>query len=1390
MERRMFSPGDKLVLRHYENETYIEREFVVKNILGEGASCITYFVKYKENDSYSHCGVLKEFNPVSKEIKIEKFVEGYKLQTEFSAEIKNAKNITSNTEGIYLGNNTKYILMSCNDGTSYENVQEDKLQDIIKTSIAICNAVKVYHDAGFLHLDIKPDNIFILPETREIIKLFDFDSVHKKSDLINSRLSYSVNWAAPELIYFEKNYEICEATDIYSIGAILFSKIMGRMPVDKEKERFSKFEFDKNSNMFKNISPKIFNMLTKLFRNTLQVDVSRRYQSAEELKEFLFDILEVASGKAPFLIDSRWSVSPNAIGREKELSEIHGRLKDDNTVFIRAMGGIGKSELAKMYAEKYKDKYETIQFLSFDTNLENTISNNLLFSNFKENDYIEKGKTSDESIFNAKIKLFEELDEKTLIIIDNFNVSFDKDIDRVITSKNNGYKVIFTTRNFNEDFEDKYFELRAMDEDTCLELYYKHYGNMKKHREDNVDTIKRMLKTVSYNTLLVKLMALNCKKQRIKPEIMLDKLEKSEIATIQGKINHSSDISRDEDNNKLMYEHLCTIFDMSGLKKNEKFIMMNLSLINRIKIDASRFIDWCLLEDFNDVNSLVESGWLELDVEKDMLSLHHVISDLIYEELKPDAEKCNVFISSLAEVVNPKNYNSYHERRHYLSFCRTVAKRIKGISQGAADFFSEIGKVLSTRESDREDCLKYLLRALDAYNNIYGEISVKSANVYLALAVTYKTLSSSFEMFYDENTDEEVWGKINEYNGKYISIYKELFKEDEDKIAEAYLKVGKIYKDMSMLGAVLFEKDMEEEISNKAEEYFIKFFDIKERIYKNNPNKLKESAQILYEFYSELMSPKYSEAKANFYCYEYNARPFAVYKDGEEIKPLEIEYCFEMASASKMDNDIESAIEYYKEALRCSEEEVPFYTYSNAYIEIIKLYKDEGMFDEALKYFADMNLKCEILDYSEKAEAYYLVGTIYKELNENEFAIDKFNQSINLWEEYLKFDEYSSEDYGNEKILYCRLKLGQIYESKDDYFQAEAFYLEAFKLYEKIMQNDDMIIGDILELHECLGNIYYKKQDNNKAFYYYMIEVEKLSKSYYKEENERAIIISRKVMDFLDENEEDYKEKIIKLYLSIGNAYFANDLNVKEALEYYLKGLEISIEVYGSKHYMSAKFYDRIGNIYCYKLDDCYDEGKSYLNECNYKAIAYHESEKFKEKPVEQFKIFEEAGENYARVDNYKEAICCLEKALEFINDYIECLGDGDLSYYDYIKVNNSLVRNYKEIKEYDKALKYEESSLKVIKKESYKPSNNEISEKYIDIGDLYLEKDDYEQTIAHYLLALNYYEENHDENIDNIINVYKKITNVYKITEDHDQINIYEQKIKELLGSEIEFQE
>ena len=44
-------------------------------------------------------------------------------------------------------------------------------------------------------------------------------------------------------------------------------------------------------------------------------------------------------------------------GRETDLENIHELLKENDKIFLTGVAGIGKSELAKMYAEKYKNEY-------------------------------------------------------------------------------------------------------------------------------------------------------------------------------------------------------------------------------------------------------------------------------------------------------------------------------------------------------------------------------------------------------------------------------------------------------------------------------------------------------------------------------------------------------------------------------------------------------------------------------------------------------------------------------------------------------------------------------------------------------------------------------------------------------------------------------------------------------------------------------------------------------------------------------------------------------------------------------------------------------------------------------------------------------------------------
>ena len=1454
MERKHLKINDTITLKHYEASKFIEREFNVKKILGEGASCITYLVTYVEDNKYSHSGVLKEFNPISEKITEEKFLEGYKLQSFFRSEIENAKNITSDTEGIYEDEDKKYILMSCDDGVSYDNIDEKNLEDIIKTAIALTKAVKVYHDAGYLHLDIKPDNIFILPQTREMVKLFDFDSVHKKEHVLDKVLSCSKQWAAFELLYKEENYKICEGTDIYSIGAIIFYKIMGRMPEDKEKRRFSKYNYDKENILFENITPAVFKKLTMLFRKTLSEDIDNRFENTDELLECLEEILNICNKRVPSLNNVRWSVTPNAIGREEEIADIHKRLKEDNVVFIRAMGGIGKSELAKMYAEKYKNTYDTIQFVTFEDNLKHTIADNLMFVNFTEDDYKnKKGDIDEETVFKEKLKLFEAFDENTLIVIDNFNVSFDEDIDNIISNKDNGHKVIFTTRNFNEDYEDKYLELKNMDEEICLELYFDFYGNMKKHKENSIDTIKEMLNVIAYNTLLIKLIALNCRKQRIKPEVMLEKLKKCELSTVEGKIAFDSG-SNDDERKMLLYEHLCAVFDVSGLKKNEKIIMMILSLVGRTKIDASTFGEWCGLEDFDDLNSLVECGWVELDIENDMISLHHVISDVSYEELKPDGEKCSDFINYITNLIKYQNNRSTYKNRQYRNFARGIAQRLIPKGESAACFFATIGKIMSTREEGKDECSKYLSYALDIYKSIYGEESSQCAEIFFDFGNMYRTYGSSFSIYEEDNdeVEDKVWKKINSYYDKYLNICRLIYENKEnykiehdetgmflnnindisldnnqDRLAEAYLKVGKAYRNM-FFDILCLDEARNEKISSISEGCYIKFFNINEKIFKeyNDKKKLIKAATIISDFYSDFINPKYSDEKSAYYRKKYidNIDKYAESVDDDEMN--DIEYYMELGEGAELDENYTQAIEYYKKCLKYRDNENSlFYSHYKAYSNICRIYKEQKDYDKSLIYLDEMKKSCR-LKPCDKAESSYMYGTIYKAMKKYDEAEKYFLESIKYWEETLKHDESISKEYCLKEILLCKLDLSEILMNKGDYEYAEVYMNEIMKLYEKIKELDSYMVEDIKELNETFGNLYIYKNDFNKAYDYYMKEIDDLSGKYLKENDEKIVKLCLKFLHMYNEetcisklslqtqsiegigecdnknssydkdNLQDYEYKIIWLYLMLGNGYCDNELNVNEGLKYYEKGLALAEKTYGLNHYLTSKFYKAIGRVYAYKTDSDYNLGENYMKKCNYSLIAEVEALNYKDDNVKLFDIFDEAGKSYENIGGYNEAIKNFKKALSFIKGNIN--NDENYysythkTYYDYIEVNDSIARNYRYMEQYDSAVEYEKDTLNIIKNclgrgGYYNPTVYELARKYNDIGELYLSAEDYEHAEQYYVQALKCYEEDEKENEDNIIDMYNKLVNLYKAADDLENMIKYEDKLRNIAYNELE---
>ncbi len=104
-------------------------DFKITEFIGEGGSCIVYTAIYTDSEDNKFMVRLKEFYPKWLEIAREQnalviedsdkfndalrqFTEGYRKQMQFRT-MPDSMNSIANIQGIYEGNNTRYISMSC-----------------------------------------------------------------------------------------------------------------------------------------------------------------------------------------------------------------------------------------------------------------------------------------------------------------------------------------------------------------------------------------------------------------------------------------------------------------------------------------------------------------------------------------------------------------------------------------------------------------------------------------------------------------------------------------------------------------------------------------------------------------------------------------------------------------------------------------------------------------------------------------------------------------------------------------------------------------------------------------------------------------------------------------------------------------------------------------------------------------------------------------------------------------------------------------------------------------------------------------------------------------------------------------------------------------------------
>lgn len=174
-------------------------------------------------------------------------------------------------------------------------------------------------------------------------------------------------------------------------------------------------------------------------------------------------------------------------GRDTELEELHEALISNDKIFLYGIAGIGKSELAKAYARKYKKTYANILYITYSGSLTDDIAA-LDFADDLPGE-------SAEERFKKHNRFLRSLKNDTLIIVDNYDTTTEKDNFLSVMMK---YKcrILFATRSSFYDYEK--FELSEINDiDALLALVSKFY----EYSDGEKDIICEIIETVPLSYL-------------------------------------------------------------------------------------------------------------------------------------------------------------------------------------------------------------------------------------------------------------------------------------------------------------------------------------------------------------------------------------------------------------------------------------------------------------------------------------------------------------------------------------------------------------------------------------------------------------------------------------------------------------------------------------------------------------------------------------------------------------------------------------------------------------------------------------------------------------------------------------------------------------------------
>ena len=1047
-------PTERQILPNNTTITLNGTEYKILDTKGRGASCVVYLA---ENCTNKRIVLIKELYPINlgifrdKENNLivpnsfcehfkfykHKLCEAYKLQLEFHNSDETG-NYTSDAETMVEAYSTLYVIMNKVVGSSYDKVVPENITDVLEVCKSVATVIGFYHKKGYLHLDIKPDNIYVLKETNQIINLFDFDTVKLKSDLENGNyIANSNEIAAPEISKAEIDeftgkylQEVDERADIYAIGHILFEKVMERDAKSSDIILGKKFNLGKTK-LLKNSSPQLREKIQEIFQHTVVRMKSERYSNTDELIKALDQALEIATEeKDGYLIDNNITVTTSSsyyISRKDKLSEIRQHLENYHIAYLYGIGGIGKSETAREYAEEYRGSYTTIQLSVYSGDLKSLIAG-LKFSS--DDNYFEK----DINIrYETKLSLLSKAminNERTLLIIDNYNVEPDSDeykrnVEVMKDLKKLHIHILFTTRTSPNDDKTK-IDIEELSKEELRHMFFA-INPKDKDKEERIAQVDELIETAYRHTLTVDLVAHQTAKiEGYGKKTLSDYIKVLKESGINSGINVAVYNNKD-DNEKsdIIFEHIRALFNLTALSEKEKYIMVNACLLPLSGMPVAEFESFIDLENYpnsesNDgwgedstISNLVKSGWIKrIDGEVPKITLHPIVSEVTVNELKPEIteDKCKNFFDSVSELIDKNDLKTLEAYKDiFISSADALLKNEDEISVG---YVSDIASLLDDLAYYPES-LYYYMKVLKIRKKVLPENHPDIATSYNDMGLAYGALGE--------------YKKELECCLKALAIQEKVLPENYPDIATLYNNVGYAYGKL--------------EDHKKQLEYYLKALAIREKVLPENHPDIVASYNNVGYAYGELADHK---KELNYYL-----KVLAIQEKVLPENHPDIAASYnDVGSVCSELGDHKKELDYYLKALAIREKVLPenHPDIAASYNNIGCAYGELGEHKNELEYcLKALAIQEKVLpeNHPDIATSYDNVGYAYGELGEHKKELEYKLKALAIREKVLP------ENHPDIAASYNNI--GCSYGELGNHKKQLEYYLKALAIQEKVL---------------------------------------------------------------------------------------------------------------------------------------------------------------------------------------------------------------------------------------------------------------------------------------------------------------------------------------------------